>query len=276
VEIEVAEQGAFYLQPPISADEARGRAAAHKTSSFGTLSRLLSRPKDDDISVEELGLCYVPYWHAKAHVRFIYDRREVYGVAPKTKYAVGATIGENDFTLSNPGGNFELPAVEHCVRDEQKELWLDGVTKQPLNAQPYAKAQATPITLDAFAPEDAKIVAPTVRASMVVRMLLGEDIYPADADEIKEERITVDCVDLYFRPEYRFKCAWTAKGKSAEVAIDGVTAELKAEPSGGGVVLGKLLQREALFDIGAETLGLVIPGGGIALKVAKAMTERGR
>jgi hypothetical protein len=275
MEIVIAEQGAFCLEPPISADEARGRATAQRTAAFGTLSRLLSRPKPDDISVEEQGLCYVPYWHAKAHVRFVYDRRELYSVPTKTRYTIGATIGGNDYAVSEAGSLvIELPAIEHCERDELKELWLDAVLNQPMNAQPYAKANASPISLETFAPENAKIVTPTVRASAVVRALLGEDLWPTDADEVKEERVNVDCIDLYFRPEYRFKYNWTAKNKSAEVAVDGVTGELKAEPSGAGVALGKLLQREALFDIGAETLNLVVPGGGIALRVAKAMSER--
>lgn len=275
MEIVIAEQGAFCLEPPISADEARGRATAQKTSAFGALSRLLSRPKPDDIAMEEQGLCYVPYWHAKAHVRFIYDRREVYSVPAKTPYTVGATIGGNDYATSGSGARvIELPAIEHCERDEVKELWLDAVVNQPINPQPYLKVAASPISIDTFAPENAKIVTPTVRASAVVRALLGEDLWPTDADQVKEEAINVDCIDLYFRPEYRFKYSWSAKNKSAEVAVDGVTGELKAEPSGAGVALGKLLQREALFDIGAETLNLVVPGGGIALRVAKAMSER--
>lgn len=277
MEIVIAEQGAFYLESPISADEARGRATAQKISAFGTLSRLLSRPKSEDITVEEYGLCYIPYWHAKAHVRFVYDRRELYAVPAKTKYTVGATIGGNEYRISQSGAHvIELPAVEHCERDEVKELWLDAVSSQPMNAQSYMKVNAMPVSLESFAPEDAKIVTPAVRASAVVRALLGEDLWPADADEVKEERVNVDCIDLYFRPEYRFKYNWTAKNKSAEVAVDGVTGELKSEPSGAGVALGKLLQREALFDIGAETLNLVVPGGGIALRVAKAVSERAR
>ena len=45
MEIVIAEKGAFYFDPIVTAEEARGRASAHKVSAFGTLSRLLSRPK---------------------------------------------------------------------------------------------------------------------------------------------------------------------------------------------------------------------------------------
>ena len=69
-------------------------------------------------------------------------------------------------------GAIDLPVIEHCERDEQKELWLDALSSQPINAQPYLKARTIPVNLDEFAPEGAKIVAPTVRASAVIRTLL--------------------------------------------------------------------------------------------------------
>ena len=36
----------------------------------------------------------------------------------------------------------------------------------------------------------------------------------------------------------------------------------------------KLISRDALFDIGADTIGLLVPGGGIAVKVARAAIDR--
>jgi hypothetical protein len=275
MEILIAEQGAFCFEPMLSADEARGRAGAQKAAAFGTLARLFSRPKDEDITVEDQGLRYIPLWHAKAHLRFVYDRRESYKVPIKTPYVKVVTIAANDYPVSGSGSVLvELPVVEHCERDQQKELWLDAVTSQPVNAQPYLKAHVAEVVLDTFAPEGAQIEMPTVRASAVIRTLLGNDLQPADADEVKEQEVNVDCIDLYFRPAYAFKYAWAAKNKTAEVAIDGITGELKAEPSAASAALGKLLKPETLFDIGAETLNLVVPGGAIALKVAKAIADK--
>jgi hypothetical protein len=277
MEIVVAEQGAFCFEPSLSADEARGRAGAHKAGAFGTLSRLLSRPKDDDIKVEEQGLRYFPLWHAKAHLRFVYDRRESYKVPIKTPHVKVVTIGSSDYTVADGAtATVELPALEHCERDEQKELWLDAVSSQPLNAQPYLKASVAAVVLDTFAPQGAQIVTPTVRASAVIRTLLGSDLQPTDADQVKEEEVNVECIDLYFRPAYGFRYVWATKNKTAEVTIDGITGELKAEPSATTAALGKLLKPETLFDIGAETLNLVVPGGAIALKVARAITDKSK
>jgi len=272
MEIVIAEKGAFCVEPVITAEEARGRASAHKASAFGTLSRLFSRPKEEDIAISDLGLWYLPVWHAKAHLRFRYDRSESYKVPIKTAHVASVTVGANDHPVN--AGAIELPVIEHCARDEQRELWLDALTSQPINAQPYLKASVNPVNLDDFAPEGAKIVPPTTRASAVIRTLLGEDVRPADADDVKEEQVNVECIDLYLRPTYNFKCVWTSKNKSVDLTVDAVTGELQTQPSAAMAVVAQLLKPETLFDLGAETLNLVIPGGAIPLKVAKAIADK--
>lgn len=272
MEIAIAEKGAFCYEPLLTAEEARGRASAQKASVFGTLSRLFSRPKDDDIAISDEGLWYLPVWHAKAHLRFVFDRSESYKVPVKTPNVASVSVNGSDYAVK--AGAIEVPVTEHCERDEQKELWLDGLSNEPFNVQPYAKRTPAPVNLDEFAPQDAKIVAPVVRASTVIRTLLGDDFRPAEADEVKEERVTVECIDLYLRPTYNFKCVWAAKNKSADVAIDAITGELQTRPSTAMAAFAKLLKPDTLYDIGAETLNLVIPGGAIPLKVVKALAEK--
>jgi hypothetical protein len=272
MEIEIAEQGAFYFESLITAEEARGRAGAHKAAAFGTLSRLFSRPKSEDISISDQGLWYLPMWHAKGQIRFVYDRRESYKVPVKTRHVTGVTVSDKDYGVC--AGVIDVPVVEHCERDEQKELWLDALSNAPMSAQPYLKAHAVGINLEDFTPQDAKIVSPTVRASAVIRALLGDEIRPADADQIKEERVKVECIDLYLRPAFNFKFEWAAKNKSAEVAVDAITGELQTQPAAAMAVVARLLKPETLFDLGAETLNVVVPGGAIVLKVAKALADK--
>lgn len=272
MEIVIAEQGAFAFDPAITAEEARGRASAHKAAIFGTLSRLFSRPKDDDIAISDQELRYLPMWHARAHLHFVYDRRDSYKVPVKTPHVATVSLAGNDYAVAS--GSIELAVVEHCERDQQKELWLDAVGNQPINAQPYLKSQPNAVDLETFAPENAKIVAPTVRASAVIRSLLGDDFRPTDADEIVEETVNVECIDLCLRPTYSFKCVWAAKNKTAELTIDAVTGELQTQPSATAAAVAKLLKPETLFDLGAETINVIVPGGAIALKVVKALSEK--
>jgi len=272
MEIVIAERGAFYFEPAITAEEARGRASAQKTSAFGTLSRLFSRPKAEDIAISDEGLWYLPMWHAKAHLHFVFDRSETYKVPIKAPHVATVSIGANDYAVA--GGAIDVPVVEHCDRDEKRELWHDGLTNTPINASSYLRVQATPVDLDGFAPEGAKIVTPAVRASAVIRALIGEDFGPADADAVKEERVDVECIDLYLRPTFNFKCIWTSKNKTADLAVDAITGELQAQPSATMSFVSKLMKPETLFDLGAETLNVIVPGGAIALKVAKALSEK--
>lgn len=272
MEIVIAEEGAFYFDPAITAEEARGRASAHKVSIFGTLSRLFARPKEEDITISDQGLWYLPFWHAKGRLRFVYDRRESYKVPIKTPHVATVTLGSDEYSVTS--GSIDVPVVEHCERDEQRELWLDALSNQPMNAQPYLKAPPNAVDLDEFTPEGAKIVPPMVRASAVIRALLGEDFRPTDADDITEEHVNVECIDLYLRPTFNFKCAWAAKHKSADMAVDAVTGELQTQPSAATAAVAKLLKPETLFDLGAETLNVIVPGGAIALKVAKALAEK--
>jgi hypothetical protein len=272
MEIVIAEKGAFYFEPAITAEEARGRAGAHKASAFGTLSRLFARPKNEDIAMTDEGLWYLPVWHAKAHLHSIFDRRESHKLPIKTKHAVSVTVNGSEYPVA--AAAIELEVVEHCARDEQKELWLDALTSQPINVQAYLKTPAAPVDLDDFAPENAKIVTPVIRASAAIQTLVGEDFRPTDADDVKEEKVTVECIDLYLRPTFNFKFVWTAKNKTANVAVDAITGELQTQPDAAMAAVAKLLKPETLFDLGAETLNLVVPGGAIALKVAKALAEK--
>lgn len=272
MEIVIAEKAAFSIDPVITAEEARGRAGAHKGSAFGTLSRLFSRPKDEDIAMSDRGLWYLPVWHAKAHLRFRYDRTETHRVPIKTPHVVSVSVGGREYTVTSAA--FDLPVIEHCERDEHRELWLDALNNSPVNAGPYLKASVKPVNLDDFAPENAKIVPPAIRASAVIRTLLGEDVRPADADDVKEEHVDVECIDLYLRPTYNFTCVWASKNKSVDLAVDAVTGEIQTQPSAAMAAVAQLLKPETLFDIGAETLNLVIPGGAIPLKVVKALADK--
>ncbi|HEY5094119.1 MAG TPA: hypothetical protein VII69_03275 [Candidatus Eremiobacteraceae bacterium] len=275
MQITIAEQRVLRFEPAFSAAEARGRAMAHKAAAFGTLSRLFSRPKDDEVVLEESGMRYEPLWHARAHLHFVYDRRETYRISPKGQYVKSITIGVDAYSIDSTKQNaVDIRAVEHCERDERKELWLDAVTNKAVDSQSYAKANGVDIELGALASDGSRIVEPTVRASGAIRTLLGDDFRPTEADNVQDETIEVECIDLCLRPAYGYKYVWAAKNKTAEIAIDGVTGEIRSESSNSLSAVGKLLQPETLFDIGAETLNLVVPGGAIVLKVARAIADK--
>jgi hypothetical protein len=80
-------------------------------------------------------------------------------------------------------------------------------------------------------------------------------------------------VALYFRPVYAFEYIWDTKGKTAVAEFDGLTGDMTT----GGVTLRqqveKVITRDLIFDVGMQTVNLLIPGSGIAVRVAKAVAN---
>jgi hypothetical protein len=275
MEIAVAEQGAFCVPPTISVDEARGHAAHYRTSAFGGLAQLFSRPKPDDISVVPNGLRFVPFWHVASHLRVVYDRNETYRFPVGTPdNVVSLSIGEKTFDVEAERKDraITVAAVAHCVRELRKELWIDATTGDPL--PPRAVGTAAAIDLATFAPDDGAIVDPTVRASAVIRQILGDDVKPPEADAYHEERADIEALDLYFLPQYSYDLVWTAKSKTANITVDGCSGEIVQSKSAMHPAIAKLLSKETLFDIGSETLNLVVPGGAIPLKIVRAIQKK--
>ena len=279
MEIAVAPEGAFAVAPSISAEEARGRAGGYIGTAFGGIAQLFSKPKPGDVAVELRGLRYRPLWHAHAHVRLAYDRRETYHFPVKSPDHVRSlTIGGAEFALDGDRKDrgISVSAMAHCLRETSKELWIDAVSGETVAAPRFGGALPEPVEVAAFAPADAELVEPSVRASAVVRLVLGDDVTPPEADHVGEARAEIDRLDLYFLPVYAFGLVWAAKNKTVEVSCDGATGEVAQAKAGAHPLLGKLLHKETLFDLGSETLNLVVPGSAIPLKIVQALASRDR
>ena len=110
----------------------------------------------------------------------------------------------------------------------------------------------------------------------MIRRVLGDVLHPPSAARMLEETVAVDRLDLNYRPVYAFEYACESKGKRAIAEVDGLTGAFRPTGSLVGDRLRRVLSRDVLFDIGGETLNLVVPGGAIALKLTKAIADRRR
>jgi hypothetical protein len=123
--------------------------------------------------------------------------------------------------------------------------------------------------------DEAVLVPVEHRASFVVRKLLTEMMKPLEADTVIEESITLDATDLYYRPIWAFEFLWRPRDRTGVVEVDALTGETRQ----GQALLPQLrgmMTRDVLFDIGADTAGLLVPGGSIAIRVVKAAMDKGR
>jgi hypothetical protein len=99
---------------------------------------------------------------------------------------------------------------------------------------------------------------------MLSRMIKG-----IQADKILDETIEVLNADLYLHPFYAYSFQWKSKNKEAIIEIDALTGAIKSGTRVFKEYLGKVFDQDFLFDLGADTAGLIFPGGSIVVKAAK-------
>jgi len=274
MEITLADERALLLKEQLTMDHAEGRAWSTRLDAFGSLAKVakfVQRPRDDDFSLVYREHRYQPFWHIVCGARYIYERRHDFTLEAIRPEVERVTIEGTDFPVAD--GRITLTGLEHCREEPRKEVFLDGLTGAPDPALGrYLKFDATEIPtqeLEAFAPEGTIVVPPQARASAVVHQVLTGMIRSIQADRIIEDRVEVDRVDLYYRPVYAFQYRWLSKEKEAVVEYDALTGKL--EPGGKTFqqYLGKFLDPNFLFDVGADTASMLVPGGGIAVKLAR-------
>lgn len=270
MDIQLADQHIFRLTDQLSAEEIRQRAMDRRIGAFGGgLGGLLQRPKPEDIELVDSQHRLEPFWHIGCRALYIYDRSRDYPVPASGPAVQSVTLQGQDYPVS-AGHAFVVSTVEHCREEFAQQLFVDGVTGEPsADAATLVGGQREEVTdLAALSAESTIVVAPEQRASFVVRQLLTGMLKPVQADSVTEESITFDQIDLYYRPWWAFEFHWKPKDKRGVVELDAVTGQVRP-----GQALRSRMQRmvsrDSLFDIGADTVGLLVPGGSIAVKVAK-------
>lgn len=280
MEIAVANQRILLFPDQVSFEDAQKKAWEKKLSSFDTLSKFggfLSRPKDDDFELLYKEHRYEPFWHVIAKARYVYDRTAAYQVPVSGPEVRSVTYQKTDYETAN--GHIHLSVVEHCVQEEQDEVFVDGVSgARTPELKRYLSLSPKEVTgsLEKAVPRDAILVPPVSRVSAIMRDALSKMIKGIQADTILEEQVKVECVDLYYHPVYAFQYRWKSKGKEAIVEVDGMTGSIGAGKRTFREYVGKVLDQNFLFDVGADAAGMLIPGGSIAVKVAKKYIDAKR
>ncbi|MDR7545589.1 MAG: hypothetical protein QN120_15205 [Armatimonadota bacterium] len=173
MEITVSEQKVFLLTSALSEEQAREKAWDHKMVAFGSLSRLLLRPKGDEITVAAIEKRFHPVWHAAAHRRIVFDRSRKYRVPVADGTVRTVTVEGVDYPVAaGPPLHFIVRGLEHCEEDVRRESVTDGLTGEELPPRGLAGPREEIVDLSAFAPADAVAVPPEVKASTVVQRLV--------------------------------------------------------------------------------------------------------
>jgi hypothetical protein len=280
MDIYLATERAFHLIPQISLEVARDRLEQKKTSLVtGTLGALIARPKPEDIQIVSFESRLEAFWLINVFVRTVYERSHTYTV-PVSGAEVHhvAALGQDLPVTVNPkgGANFSLNGVEHCIEEHRHSYTFDGTgTKMDLSKyQSFAKSEIA--DFGQFAPAGVLVVPPQAHASTVVRAVLSEVIKPVNAQVIHEECVNVEALDINFRPVYALEYEWATKGKRVILEFDGLTGEVHSGGKKLNDQIKGMVTRDLIFDVTADAVGLIVPGGSIAVKLVKAVVDRGK
>lgn len=281
MEISLANERAFQITPQVPFDTARVRVDDKRTSLVaGTVGALLTRPKAEDIQLVSTENRLEPFWLITIATRTRYDRNRSYTLAVSGPEVQQVTVLEHQVTVDRQargGPSVTLTGIEHCQDEQRLTRFFGGLTGEREDDIKYLSFPAQEIdNLEAFAPEGVLVVPPQARATAVVRQVMSEAVKPVQAQIIHEERVDVENIDLYFRPVYAYEYNWPAKSKRVIVEYDALTGEFHAGGKKLGDQIRGMLTRDLLFDVTADAVGMIVPGGSIAVKLVKAVVDRGR
>jgi hypothetical protein len=280
MEIHLAEEHAYYFVPEISLAAAREKVEKKKTSLVaGMFGTLISRPNPAEIQLISTENRLEPFWVVTAASHTAYDRQQVYTIPIKGEEVRGVSVLGQNLKLSSKGTpSFTLHGVEHCVEEHRVKRFFDGLSGQKADLSRYESFTKTEITdLENFAPDGMLAVPPQSKATAIIRQVLGEVIQPVTkAQIIHEERVDIESLELIFRPVYAFEYEWASKRKHVIVEFDALLGDARSGGKKWNDQIKGILTRDLFFDVTADAVGMLVPGGGIAVRLVRAVVDRGK
>jgi hypothetical protein len=275
MDINLGDEQIIELQSPFTPEEMQQKFAAKRIDAFGQIAKLFQRPKLDEIEITANQKRFEPFWFAAATARYVYDRRHVYSVEVAPEVQVATVFGHDLPVGPDRKRAFNLESLDHCSEDMHRELMMDAQHGSEIDYSKYLKFGRKPAPdLASLEQAGALVVPPEVRGSFVVRKLAQLLMKTFQADAIHEERIDVEQIILFYRPVYAIEYLWKTRQKTQVLEYDALTGDVRAE---GGEIKKKMvrvLENDALFDIGADAVGTILPGANIAVKLGRLAARK--
>jgi hypothetical protein len=272
MDFKVVDQRLYALDDALGHDKAAAKAEELKGKAFGALNSLFLMGKKEDITVAYIERRYEPFWHILYRTHMEYNRSKDYSL-PLEHDVKRISLSGKDYEIS--GNKLSLSGVEYCTSDLSKEVFIDAVSGKDCRREKHVTCPKSEIKQTEELMTGENIVVPAkVKASYLIRTALSEMLKPVSAEEITVEDIRIEKLHLYFTPIYAFEYQWASKNKTATIEFDAVTSEFKS----GGITfkqkMTEMIAETDLFDIGVEAVNLVVPGGGLAMKLARSVVRK--
>jgi hypothetical protein len=184
-------------------------------------------------------------------------------------------VGDQYFKANN--GKAFVSVEERCVTRKNNNLFINAVTGEKkdfsdLNDNSFSRIS----TIEEISQGEFLVVPAKIKASILVRDMIFETMKPLKAIEIIAQSLKIEKLNLCFRPVYVYEYIWEAKNTTVAFEIDGITGKINEGRVLNPEISKDLVSEASLFDIGADAIGLVVPGGEIAAKIARAFIIRNR
>lgn len=276
MEINLGEEKIIEVVSPYSFSEVHERMIGKKMDAFGALTKLMQRPRWEEIVISSSQRRFEPFWYGSAMARYSYDRRRRYNVDVAHEVQSVSVYDHDHPVQRDKTAHFTIEAVEHCIEETRRELMLDPVRGDERDYTRYTTApnKQEVASLEALGQDGTVVVPPEVRSSFLVRRLIQTLVKTFQADQVNEERIDIDYIYLFFRPVYAFEYHWTTRDKRAVWEFDAVTGEIRTEGGQMKRHMTAVLENDALFDVGSDAIGTIVPGAGVAVKLGRLAARK--
>ena len=204
MDIQLAEPKIFALNEKITVEKARLRAMDKRTTLFTSgVNVLIQRVKPEEVELLAMQKRWEPFWNVVCATHLVYDRTRKFTVPVTGPEVQSITLQETDYPVVNRA--ITLAAVEHCREENRQQMFFEGVSGEVQVLGNLMSDDRTEVTdlADFAARDNAIVVPPEIRASFVMRQALQVMLKPVQADVIFEEVVTVEAIDLYYRPDLR-------------------------------------------------------------------------
>lgn len=279
--LHIASKKILILKDQISHDDAKIKAIQHKIDAFGALSKfsgVFSKPNEDDFEIIYEEHRFQPFWHVVASAHYVYERSASYEHPVPSSEVVKVTFEGKAFDVS--AGKITVPVLESCSQDLTDEVFVNDIDgkkdKSLLNYLKFKSVEMVGEGLPEGFAADTILVPPKTRITGIMREMLAGLIKGIQADKIFEEKIEISSLELVYRPVYAFQFNWKSKSKSAILEVDAVTGNTSTGTQIFRNFESIKLDRDFLFDITADAVGMFVPGGSIAVKAAKKVMDANR
>lgn len=259
---------------PLSA--ATEQASKKKLNAFGLAVKLnpFKRPKDETVLLTKHVQRYEPFWHVVTSRAVDFSREINYPVEIGNAYATKVVINGNEFPIGEKNGkkSINISAIEYCHRKIDYQENIDGLGREVKKGvfdnalRKYKFQEHESLQLQEAIPLKISV---TTLLQQINKTLSSEAI---NAHEIQQDLISIEKAYLYYRPVFAFEFVWTTEDKIGVIEVDGLTGEVIENGQWFKEKMETILTRDMLFAASSEIAGVIVPGGGFAVKVVERIT----